>query len=35
MDTLTSMQKCKNPGDFAFSVLLAEGDIEHLELTKA
>jgi competence protein ComEA len=32
---LTSMQKCKNPGDFAFSVLLTEDDTEHFELTKA
>jgi competence ComEA-like helix-hairpin-helix protein len=32
---LTSMQKCKNPGDFTFSVLLTEDDTEHFELTKA
>lgn len=32
---LTSMQECKNPGDFAFSVLLTEDDTEHFELTKA
>jgi competence protein ComEA len=34
VDELTAMQKCKNPGDFAFSVLLTEGDTEHLKLRK-
>jgi hypothetical protein len=34
-DEVTAMQKCKNSGDFAFSVLLTEGDTEHFELMKA